>query len=58
MNTADDVVDSEKLSRIRKVQMNLIEQLLRLCEKHEIEVFAVYGTLLGTVRHGGAGLRR
>lgn len=53
MSIADDEVYTEQLSEVREVQTDLVKQLLQLCKKHEIEIFAVYGTLLGTIRHSG-----
>lgn len=35
------------------VQMDLFEELLRVCDKHGLRVFADAGTLIGAVRHQG-----
>ena len=35
------------------VEMDLLEELRRVCQKHNIQYFAAYGTLLGAVRHHG-----
>lgn len=46
-----------KVSKEKKglwaVQLDLLEELLRVCEKHNIKVIADSGTLLGCVRHKG-----
>ena len=35
------------------VQINLLMEFARICDKHHLKWFAAYGTLLGAVRHGG-----
>lgn len=35
------------------VMLDLIQELLRVCEKHKLKVYAAEGTLLGAVRHKG-----
>ena len=35
------------------VQLDLFEELMRVCEKHGLRVFADAGTLIGAVRHQG-----
>lgn len=44
---------SEKRKKIWKIQLELIEQLQRVCGKYHLRYFATNGTLLGAVRHGG-----
>ncbi len=34
-------------------QMELLEEIAAICKKHHIRWFAMWGTLLGAVRHGG-----
>lgn len=34
-------------------QMEMLDKLLKVCEKHNIKIFAVAGTMLGAVRHKG-----
>lgn len=38
---------------IMQVQIDLLKRFIRLCEEHDIRYYAVCGTLLGAVRHGG-----
>lgn len=41
---------------LRKVQLRLVDMLLeidKICQKHDIKYWIDYGTLLGAVRHGG-----
>lgn len=41
------------MKRAWAAQMEMLEELQKICEKHDIRYFAEWGTLLGTVRHGG-----
>ena len=34
-------------------QIDVLNEIDRVCTKHNIQYFAEWGTLLGTVRHGG-----
>ena len=38
---------------LKEVQLNLLKEFLRVCEMLDLPCFAVQGTLLGAVRHGG-----
>lgn len=44
---------SETMQKIWGVQLDLLKQLMRVCEQHNLKYYAVYGTLLGAVRHKG-----
>ena len=35
------------------VEMDLLDQLLKVCKKHDIKVIIYAGTLLGAIRHKG-----
>jgi len=48
----DYKVDSE-MKKVWAVELDLLDQLLAVCKKHDIKIFASGGTLLGTVRHEG-----
>ena len=41
------------MKRAWAAQMELLEEIQKICEKHDIRYFAEWGTLLGIVRHGG-----
>lgn len=43
----------EKMKRAWAAQLKILEALLSLCQKHDIKPFALYGTLLGAIRHKG-----
>lgn len=44
---------SEKLKKIWAVEIDLLNELLRVCRKHNIKLQIFGGTLLGAVRHKG-----
>lgn len=45
--------DKELINQVHRIQMELLERLKRVCDKHGLKLFMMYGTLLGAVRHGG-----
>lgn len=42
-----------KLEELRKVQLELLEQFIKVCEREDIKWYATHGTLLGAMREGG-----
>ena len=51
--TIDKFYDQETLRKLQLLQLELLKKFISICEKYKIQYFAVYGTLLGTVRHKG-----
>ncbi len=53
----DEVRDGFYVSSLMKrawaAQMEVLEAVRRICDKHKIQYFAEWGTLLGAIRHGG-----
>jgi len=43
----------EMLRRLQLLELELLNEVKRICEKHRIHYTIVAGTLLGAVRHGG-----
>lgn len=46
-------VVTEKLKKIWAIEIDLLNELLRVCKKHDIKVIVYAGTLLGAIRHKG-----
>lgn len=44
---------SAEMKKVWSVEMQLLEKLLEVCEKHNLKVWAEGGTLLGTIREKG-----
>lgn len=43
----------EKLKRVWAVELDLVSEFSRVCEKHDIRWSVAFGTLIGAVRHRG-----
>ena len=41
------------LDKLHRVQVEILRDFDAVCEKHQLHYFAVYGTAIGAVRHGG-----
>ena len=44
---------SNKLKKIQVIQVDLLNELLRVCRKHDIKLTVFAGTMLGAIRHKG-----
>ena len=51
--TRTEYLVDEEMKRAWAVQIDLLMELIRVCQKHNLRIFAEGGTLLGTIRHGG-----
>ena len=49
----DGFMVTSQRKKLWNVQLHLIEELARICQKHDLKWFAYAGTLLGAVRHNG-----
>lgn len=45
--------DDTTLNKLWKVQTDILDEIVRVCERHHLRYFMMYGTLIGAVRHGG-----
>ena len=46
-------IDEKQLSQAKKVMVDILIEIDRICATHNIEYWIDYGTLLGAVRHKG-----
>lgn len=46
-------IDENMLRQIQMIQLEMLEEVDRICKKCEIQYSIIAGTLLGAVRHGG-----
>ena len=51
--TKDDKYDSKELRKLQLTLVELLDEVVRICNKHKLEYFVVGGTCLGAVRHKG-----
>ena len=43
----------EEIKYVWNIELDLLQKLLDVCEKHHLKIWAYGGTLLGAVRHQG-----
>lgn len=48
-----DYIVTEKRKAIWACQLEMLKKIIEVCKKHDIQFFAVAGTMLGAVRHKG-----
>lgn len=46
-------IDNSTLQKVQEVLLEMIDEVDRICKKHNIDYFLEGGTALGAVRHGG-----
>lgn len=51
--TIDQVYSPETLRKLQLVEYDILKKFDAMCKKHGLEYYAIYGTLLGAVRHQG-----
>ena len=49
----NNTVKIEGIDELRKIQMELLDEVALFCDQNNIKYFLAYGTLLGAVRHQG-----
>lgn len=43
----------DNITRLREVQLELLEEFIKVCKEHDLKYYAFFGTLLGSVRNEG-----
>lgn len=46
-------MDTEKLNELREIELEIMDEIIRICEKHRIKYYLAGGSALGAVRHQG-----
>ena len=46
-------IEDNLLKQIQACEINILCNILHICKQHHLRVYAIYGTLLGAIRHGG-----
>ena len=47
------VYDDKTLKKLHKVEIEILDEIVRICKKHNIKYSLFAGTMLGAVRHAG-----
>ena len=50
---ADSRMTQEELRKVGLIQLQIMDEVHRICQKHQITYYMIAGTLLGAVRHKG-----
>jgi lipopolysaccharide cholinephosphotransferase len=46
-------MNQEMLNQLHKIEIEILDEVVRICEKHSLSYFLIGGTLLGAIRHKG-----
>lgn len=46
-------MNNEELNKLKAIEIDMLKELIRICQKHELRYFVIGGTCLGAVRHKG-----
>ena len=45
--------DNKTLSQLHEIELEIFDEFVRICQKHNLEYFMTGGTMLGAIRHKG-----
>lgn len=48
-----DFMKKENLDKLHSIEVEILDEFVRICKKNQLEYFLIGGTLLGAVRHKG-----
>lgn len=46
-------ISSDVLKQLQDVQIEILQEIVRICDKYQLHYFLIYGTLIGAIRHQG-----
>lgn len=46
-------ITDEELQQLKEIELEILDEFVRICDKHSIKYFISDGTCLGAIRHGG-----
>ena len=52
-NTLMTKLTPDILEKLQLTQIEILEEIVRICEKYHLRYFMIYGTLIGAIRHQG-----
>ena len=53
MKNKEIIISDEQLDKIHEIELEMLEEVDRICKKNGIAYCIIAGTLLGAIRHGG-----
>ena len=49
----NELIDNATLKKLHSIEIEILDEFVRICNKHNLQYFLIGGTLLGAVRHKG-----